>query len=188
MVALTPTTPGIAERAVHAARAHRAADPDGFHHRHDNREAWDRWTRRARVARTIAAALQVPVDAVLVTDDPHRTYPTRNGEVPADLISVTDPATGHEWRFIPDHTTPGQAWLLLDRCPGCPAEFTAARIATLADLGDYLDPDHNAPPGTRVTDTPDHQPDCASAAITNLRSATRPRHLRHAHPTSGDQR
>ncbi|MDU0295100.1 hypothetical protein, partial [Saccharothrix longispora] len=117
---MTTTTPGLAERAARAARAHRTADPDGFHRRHDNPEAWNRWARRARVARTVAAALQVPVDAVLVTDDPHRTYPTRSGDVPGDLITVTDPATGSAWRFVPDHTTPGQAWLLLASCPGCP--------------------------------------------------------------------
>jgi hypothetical protein len=140
---MTTTTPGLAERAVRAARAHRAADPDGFHHRHDNPEAWNRWARRARVARTVAAALQVPVDAVLVTDDPHRTYPTRTGEVPGDLITVTDLPTGHAWRFIPDHTTPGQAWLLLDHCLGCSAEVPVARVATLADLGDHLDPDRD---------------------------------------------
>ncbi|MFE2755436.1 hypothetical protein ACFXGA_25880 [Actinosynnema sp. NPDC059335] len=51
----------------------------------------------------------MPTDAVLVTDDPHRTYPTRTGAVPGDLIIITDPATGRAWRFVPDHTTPGQA-------------------------------------------------------------------------------
>jgi len=65
---------GLAERALHAAHAHRAADPDGFDHRHDNPDRWNRWTRRARVARTIAAALQVTVENVLVTDDPRREY------------------------------------------------------------------------------------------------------------------
>ncbi|WP_231648470.1 hypothetical protein [Saccharothrix sp. NRRL B-16348] len=106
---MTTMTHGLAERAVRAAHAHRASDPDGFHRRHDNPETWNRWARRARVARTVATALHVPADAVLVTDDPHRPYPTRSGPVPGDLITVTDPTTGRAWRFIPDHTTPGQA-------------------------------------------------------------------------------
>ena len=59
---------GLAERAVHAARAHRAADPHGFGRRLDTPDEWNRWAPRARVARTIAAALQVPVEQVLVTD------------------------------------------------------------------------------------------------------------------------
>ncbi|WP_231500202.1 hypothetical protein [Saccharothrix sp. NRRL B-16314] len=159
---MTTTVPGLAERAMRAAHAHRAADPHGFHHRHDNPEAWNRWARRARVARTVATALQVPTDAVLATDDPHRTYPTRTGEVPGDLITVTDPATGSTWRFIPDHTTPGQAWLLLDRCPGCDAETSVARVATLADLGDYLAPGHNAPLLREIRDIADHQPSCTA--------------------------
>lgn len=134
------TAPGLAGRALRAVRAHRAADPDGFHHRHDSPEAWDKWTRRARVARTIAAALRMPVDAVLVTDDPHRTYPTRTGPVPGDLITITDPSTARVWRFIPDNTTPGAAWLLLEPCPECGIETPTTRVATLADLGDHLDP------------------------------------------------
>lgn len=143
---MTTTTPpdlaaGLAARAVHTAGAYRAADPHGFHHRHDNPEAWNRWARRARVARTIAAALTVPVGSVLVTDDPHRTYRTRTGPVPGDLITSTDPATGRAWRFIPDITTPGEGWLLLDRCPGCEAEVPLTRLACLVDLGDYLDPE-----------------------------------------------
>lgn len=85
---MTTTAPGLtrglAERAVHAAHAHRAADPHGFHHRHDNPDHWNRWARRARVARTIAAALQIGVDGVLVTDDPHRQYRTRTRPVPGD--------------------------------------------------------------------------------------------------------
>ncbi|WP_033435469.1 hypothetical protein [Saccharothrix syringae] len=154
------TASDLAERAVRAARAHRAADPDGFHHRHDTPQTWDRWARRARVARTLAAALDVPVDAVLVTDDPHRTYPTRAGDVPGDLITVTDPATGHAWRFVPDHTTPGQAWLLLDRCPSCAATVPAARIATLADLGDHLNPGRPRTPPAH--DPAQHRPGCTA--------------------------
>ncbi|MEV8444154.1 hypothetical protein AB0425_42840 [Actinosynnema sp. NPDC051121] len=161
---MTTTTPGLAERAVRAAHAHRAADPDGFHHRHDHPEAWNRWARRARVARTIATALQVPTDAVLVTDDPHRTYPTRTGDVPGDLITITDPATGRSWRFIPDHTTPGQSWLLLDHCPSCSTEFPVAPVATLADLGDHLDPDRDTRPAWANREATGHHPSCTEPA------------------------
>ena len=52
-------TVGLAGRAVHTARAHRAADPDGFHRRHDTPDEWNRWARRARVTRTFTAALQI---------------------------------------------------------------------------------------------------------------------------------
>ncbi|MFT7837740.1 hypothetical protein Q5530_16520 [Saccharothrix sp. BKS2] len=191
---MTTTTPGLAQRAVHAAHAHRAADPDGFHHRHDNPEEWNRWARRARVAHTVATALQVPTDAVLVTDDPHRTYPTRTGDVPGDLITVTDPTTGSAWRFIPDHTTPGQAWLLLDTCPDCTAEVPVTPVATLADLGDHLDPDHDTQPARDIGDAADHQPNCTRTARTEPSPAaapTRPHHRTRTtplHHTSGEQR
>lgn len=52
-------TIGLAARAVRVARAHREADPDGFLCRNNSAEQWNRWARRARVTRTIAAALQV---------------------------------------------------------------------------------------------------------------------------------
>jgi hypothetical protein len=165
---MNTTTPpglvGLADHAVRAARAHRAADPDGFHRRHNTPEEWNRWARRARVARTIAAALHAPLDAVLVTDDPHRTYRTRTAEVPGDLITVTDPLAGRAWRFIPDFTTPGDGWLLLDRCPDCESEIPAARIATLADLGEYLDGD--IWPADEAHDESLHQPGCAFALPT----------------------
>lgn len=92
MTETTINAPGLAERAVLAARAYRAADPAEFDHRNDTPQQWARWTRRARVARTIAAALQVPMGWVTVTDDPHRDYRTREGLVPGDLITITDPA------------------------------------------------------------------------------------------------
>jgi hypothetical protein len=151
---------------VRAARAQCAADPDGFHRRHDTPEEWNRWARRARVARTIATALHVPLDAVLVTDDPHRTYRTRTEPVPGDLITVTDPLTGRAWRFIPDFTTPGDGWLLLDQCPDCESEIPATRIATLADLGEYLDPDGDIWAADEARDESLHQPGCAFALPT----------------------
>lgn len=168
MTTTAPGRVGLAERAVRAARAHRAADPDGFGRRHDASEAWNRWARRARVARTIAAALQTTVDCVLVTDDPHRTYRTRTrtrtGEVPGDLITATDPPTGRAWRFIPDHATPGDGWLLLDSCPDCAAEIPVTRVATLADLGEHLDPDSNSRVPEHARDESRH-PGCALAAL-----------------------
>ncbi|MFD8497306.1 hypothetical protein [Amycolatopsis sp. NPDC059657] len=159
-------TTGLAERAIHAARVHRAADPDGFHHRHDDPAHWARWAHRARKARAIAAALQTTVDSVLVTDDPRRQYRTRTGPVPGDLITVTDPATGDVWRFIPDVTTPGGGWLLLDRCPECENEVPVTRIATLGDLGEYLDPDYDATIADEARDESHHQPGCGLAWTT----------------------
>jgi hypothetical protein len=158
---IPPGTVGVAERALHAASVYRAADPDGLHRRHDTPNEWNRWARRARVIRTIAAALQVPVDSVLVTDDPHRTYRTRNGNVPGDLITVTDPASGRAWRFIPDSTTPGEGWLLLDACPDCAAEVPITRIACLIDLGEYLN--GHVHPADEAHDEVLHQPDCTLA-------------------------
>jgi hypothetical protein len=168
---MTTTTPpqlaaGLAARAVHTARAYRTADPHGFHRRHDDPDQWNRWARRARVARTIAAALQVSVDSVLVTDDPDRAYRTRTGPVPGDLITITDPATERAWRFIPDLTTPGEGWLLLDRCPDCGSEVPATRIACLVDLGEYLDPDSDIRIADEARDTSLHQPDCTVASPT----------------------
>ena len=161
MTTSPPRLVGLAQRAAHAARVQHAADPDGFHRRHNSPDDWNRWARRARVTRTVAAALQMPADAVLVTDDPHRTYRTRTGPVPGDLITVTGPSTGRAWRFIPDFTTPGDGWLLLDRCPDCEAEIPATRIATLADLGEYLDGD--IWPADEARDEPLHQPGCTFA-------------------------
>lgn len=157
---------GLADRALRAARTHRAADPHGFHRRHNTPDEWHRWVRRARVARTVAAALQVPVEYVLVTDDPHRTYRTPAGPVPGDLITVTDPPTGRAWRFIPDFTTPGDGWLLLDRCPDCEAEVPVTRIATLVDLGEYLDPEGDLTVADEARDEALHQPGCAFALPT----------------------
>ncbi|MBB5157439.1 hypothetical protein [Saccharopolyspora phatthalungensis] len=141
----TPAThhaTGLAGRALNAAHAHRATDPGGFTHRHDNSPQWTRWKRRARVARTIAAALQIPISRVTITDDTQRDYRARSGEVPGDLITITDRPAARRWHFIPDLATPGDGWLMIDSCPGCGAAVPRTRIATLADLGDYLNPHH----------------------------------------------
>ncbi|MEU7474349.1 hypothetical protein AB0A63_00080 [Lentzea sp. NPDC042327] len=151
-------TPGLADRAIRLARAVRATCPNGFRRRLDTPEQWSRWARRARVARTVAAALQVPADSVTVTDDPHRQYRTRNGVVPGDLITVTDSA--RQWRLLTDFTSPGESWLVLDRCHGCDAEVPVARIACLADFGDYLDPDTELVLADEARDTSLHQPHC----------------------------
>jgi hypothetical protein len=118
---------------------------------------------------------------VLVTDDPHRTYRTRTGSVPGDLVTVTvtvtDSPTGRAWRFIPDFTTPGDGWLLLDRCPGCEAEVPVTRIACLAELGEYLDPDGDPHLADETRDEVLHQPRCTFALPTvgNRRPAPRDR-------------
>ena len=154
---------GLADRAVGVARALRATCTSEFRRRHDSPEQWSRWARRARVARTVAAALQLPTDSVTVTDDPDRQYRTRNGNVPGDLITVTDPETTQQWRLLTDFTSPGESWFVLDRCPGCDAEVPVVRIACLADLGDYLDPDSDLVLADEARDSSLHQASCVFA-------------------------
>lgn len=156
----------LADRARAAAARHRLADSAGFGRRHAD---WSGWTRRAQVARTVAAVLEVPVGAVLVTDDPVRGYGIA-GHLPGDLITVIDPVDGSAWRFIPAAASAGQTWLVLAACPsGCGGEVPLARVATLADLGDWLKPgrderldglpeEHSADPG--------HAPSCARRRLT----------------------
>ncbi|WP_434450150.1 hypothetical protein [Lentzea sp. E54] len=99
-----------------------------------------------------------------MTDDPQREYRTRDGTVPGDLITITEHLTGRLWRFIPDNTTPGIAWLLLDSCPSCGAEIPRAHIAGLADLGDYLDPDSDLSSIIEARDDSLHSPGCTFAS------------------------
>ncbi|WP_394617362.1 hypothetical protein JNUCC0626_48530 [Lentzea sp. JNUCC 0626] len=111
------------------------------------------------------------MDSVLVTDDPQREYLTKGGPVPGDLITVTEHLTGCAWRFIPDNTTPGIAWLLLGPCPSCRAEIPVARLAGLADLGDHLD--RGTEPFELIAEACNdflHSPGCASvrSAIAEL--------------------
>lgn len=160
---MTQTALSFADRAVFAARTMRDKGISEFDRRHDTPEQWNRWARRARVARTVAAALQMPADSVTVTDDPDRQYRTRNGNVPGDLITVTDPATAQRWRLLTDFTGPGESWFVLDRCPGCEAEVPVVRIACLADLGDYLDPDSDVVPADEARDASLHEADCVLA-------------------------
>ncbi|MGH3533992.1 MAG: hypothetical protein ACRDQG_04665 [Pseudonocardiaceae bacterium] len=155
----TPTStggPGLTDRATAAARAARTADPDRFPARHHD---WPRWVLRARRARALATALGIPVEQVSVIDDPQR----RHGPVPTDLLIVTDPPSGHRWRFLPD--LGAESWLLLHDCPTCGAQVPITRIAALADLGAYLDtedPDHDPAQGCpdEFFDDPAHHPDC----------------------------
>ena len=156
-------TLGLVDRAVGAARALRATCTSEFRRRHDSQEQWSRWARRARVARTVAAALQLPADSVTVTDDPDRQYRTRNGNVPGDLITVTDPETAQRWQLLTDFTSPGESWFVLDRCPGCDAEVPVVRIACLADIGDYLDPDTDLVLVDEARDSSLHRASCAFA-------------------------
>ncbi|MFN2477806.1 MAG: hypothetical protein ABR615_01330, partial [Pseudonocardiaceae bacterium] len=67
-------------------------------------------------------------------DDPQRVY----GAVRGDLLIVTDPDGAHRWRLVPDLGA-AESWLLLDECPACEALVPITRVATLADLGSYLD-------------------------------------------------
>lgn len=60
----------------------------------------------------------------------------------------------------PDNTTPGTAWLLLARCPGCGAEIPVAHVAGLAD---YLDVGSDLGPIAEVRDDSLHAPGCTFA-------------------------
>jgi hypothetical protein len=155
---------GFARRALTAARRERFSDPTGFDHRYDDNLFT--WARRARLARDIAVALDIPCSPtnITITDDPH----PRPGQVrgrPADLITVTDGRS--VWRFIPDPAMPpGDRWILLDECPDCGAPTVPMiPIATLADVGDWIDPDADDR-YTRVMEfgmfygDPTHHPGC----------------------------
>ncbi|MGH3833677.1 MAG: hypothetical protein ACRDRS_25120, partial [Pseudonocardiaceae bacterium] len=116
--------------------------------------------RRARQGRALATALGVPVDHVSVMDDPQRVY----GTVPGNLLIVTDPCDGHQWRFVPDLCAT-ESWLLLDECPDCGATVPITRVAALADLGAYLDgedPDYDPTEGCpeEFHTDPAHHPRC----------------------------
>lgn len=154
---MTAALTGLAARAVRAARRAHDTDPDGFPERHRD---WHTWQRRARLARTLASILGVPGEQVSVINDPHRVY----GAVPGDLLIITHPDTDREWRFVPDLGA-AETFLLLDECPACGATVPITRLATLADLGAYLDtddPDHDPAQGCpdEFPDDPAHRPNC----------------------------
>lgn len=151
---------GLTTRAIMAAHRARDADPDGFPERHQD---WHTWQRRARLAPTLAGMLGVPVEQISVIDDPHRVY----GAVPGDLLIITEPGTDREWRFVPDLGAT-ETFLLLDDCPDCGSTVPITRVATLADLGDYLDTDHADYDPARgcpdeFSDDPAHHPECGFA-------------------------
>lgn len=155
---------GFARRALAAARRQRASDPTEFDRRYDDNLF--AWARRARLARDIAAALDIPHSpaSITVTDDPH-PRPGREIFRPGDLITVTDGRA--RWRFIPDPTMPpGERWILLDECPDCGAEdVPMITVATLADVGDWIDPDADdryarAMAFGMFDGDPAHYPDC----------------------------
>lgn len=119
-------------------------------------------------ARTVAAVLDVPLGAVMVGDGPVRGYGIA-GHLPGDLITVTDPADGSVWRFIPAAASAGQTWLVLAPCPDCAGEVPLARIAILADLGDWLKPAHDERVeglSEEYTADPGHAPSCAQRRLT----------------------
>lgn len=160
---MSTTSRSLTERAIAAARRTREIAPHEFADRTNLRLRWD---RRAVTATNVATALGVPVDTVLVRDDPDRHYGIGTSRMPGDLIEVHGD-DGVRWRFIPDLTgfNPMWGWLLLGECPYCEAPgVPLARIAGLADLGAHLAPEFGehgadaAPPEFRGD--PGHRPDC----------------------------
>ncbi|WP_410647996.1 hypothetical protein [Amycolatopsis sp. cmx-4-54] len=169
------TPASLTDRAIAAARRHRAIAPHGFADRYLIRSSWG---RRAITTTHIAAALGVDVDTVIVRDDPERHYGTEASTSPGDLIEVT--SDGRPWLFIPDVTGAVLwSWLLLGPCPDCEApRVPIARVAGLADLGAYLDPESEhhgldtAP--TEFHGDPGHHPHCLySANASELRAGHR---------------
>ena len=136
---MTTTPTGLADRAIAEARHRRATDPAVLATRDPD---WPQWTYRAKTAHMVAQRFGLHAFTVTVTDDPDRRYGLRH-QYPGDLITVTDPATARMLRFVPDFTAPSDRWLLIDECPECGGIVPMARVATIADLGDYLDPDND---------------------------------------------
>ncbi|MCP2243308.1 hypothetical protein [Lentzea aerocolonigenes] len=154
---MTTTPRGLVARAITDSRSRRSFWAAGFNYRPED---LPQWTRRIATADKIAKKLGVPLDTVEVIDDPDRTYGISRPES-GDLITITDPATSRVLRFVTDFTAPNQRWLLIDECPGCGGIVPMARVATLADAGDYLDPDNDA----RFDDLPiEHHGDPAHRA------------------------
>ncbi|MEV6639652.1 hypothetical protein [Amycolatopsis sp. NPDC051371] len=164
---MTPTAvTALADRAITMARRYCAAAPREFAERY---VVTSRWSRRAASAASLAAALGIPVDAVLVRDDPQRRYGIDTSVTPGDLFEVTSDG-GHRWQFISDLTgsSPVWGWLLLGECPYCEApRVPVARVAGLADLGAHLDPDgeHLGDEGAPAEfhGDPGHRRDCVAA-------------------------
>lgn len=118
----------LAERAALALRRTRAADPAINELTPDPIS----WGHRARLARTLSAALGVDPADIVVTEDPVRRY----GVHPGYLVTVH--AHDTLYRFIPELGVHG-TFLLLRPCWGCGNEVPVAAIASLVDLGRYLD-------------------------------------------------
>jgi hypothetical protein len=110
---------GLVERAVHAARAYHAADPDGFVRRHGCPDQWNRWARRARVARTVVAALQVPVDRVHIPPLTSHPMPGRMNYLAPAPTPQEDAVTSKpsDTTTPSDHALPPEAVLLAPAPP-----------------------------------------------------------------------
>lgn len=77
----TPSAPpalGLTARAVNAARHARDADHDGFANRHQD---WHTWPRRARLGRTLAVTLEVPLEPPQVVSPYSRQSRSHGGLV-----------------------------------------------------------------------------------------------------------
>lgn len=136
---MTTTPHGLVARAINEARYRRTVAAVGASYRPED---LPQWTRRDVSARKIAERLVVHRDTVAVIDDPDRRYGISRPES-GDLITITDPTTAQVLRFVPDFTAPDQRWLLIDECAECGGIVPVARVARLADVGDYLDSDND---------------------------------------------
>lgn len=164
----TTAVTSLADRAITVARRYREAGPREFAERYI---VASRWSRRTASAANLAATLGIPVDTVLVRDDPQRRYGIGTSLTPGDLFEVTTNGGSPRWQFIPDLTgfRPAWGWLLLGQCPHCEApRVPVARVAGLADLGAHLDPesDHQGTDAAPLEfdGDPGHHPHCRHAA------------------------
>lgn len=156
---MTTTPHGLVARAITEARHRRTVAGVGANYHPEDAPAW---IRRDVSTRKIADRLMVPRDTVAVIDDPDRHYGISRPQ-PGDLITITDPATSQVLRFVPDFTAPDHRWLLIDECSECGGIVPMARVARLADVGDYLDSDNDTRfdhlPAEHHGD-PAHRPGC----------------------------
>jgi hypothetical protein len=76
------------------------------------------------------------------------------------IVPVPDCLAVHQPGSLAQHGRDRNT-IRLDREPECDADVPVTRIATLADLGDYLDPDGEIWPADECHDDPAHHPGCS---------------------------
>ncbi|WP_232668310.1 hypothetical protein [Pseudonocardia sp. TRM90224] len=119
----------IADNAAKALESHRRHSNDVF--------GTDLYRRRvqAAIGRDVTAMLGVHPADVVVTTDPRRAYA---GYAWHHIVVCNPDSPARTLRFIPDPVDLS-LFHLLGECSACAGEVPVALIATLADLGRYLE-------------------------------------------------